>query len=434
MTQDVVLGAGIAGLAAAHYARRHGRSPVLYEAAARAGGILDSFSIDDWRFDNGVHLSFASEPEVRAIFDQTPVVEHEPISLGWDNGYWLRYPVQNNMYPLPAKEKAELIVDLVARPEIKVETYRDWLVYQYGAKIAERWPIAYTRKYWTIEAECMGIGWIGSRMRRADLGEVLLGAMSADTPNTYYISRMRYPVRGGYRAFIEPLIREADIRTNHRAVSVNWRARRIRFGDGSEAGYDRLISTIPLPELISIMSDVPDAIAQTAATLFATRADLISIGFTRPDVSPSLWFYIYDSDILASRAYSPSRKSPHNAPESCSSLQFEIYSSPYRPMRASPDELKENCIYAVEKMHLANRREIAFMHHKVLPYANVVFDLGMEQRRDSVRNFVRSCSIELAGRYGEWEYLWSNQSFMSGMRAAAAVVDQSAAHFVPATC
>ena len=278
----------------------------------------------------------------------------------------------------------------------------------------------------------MGIGWIGSRMRRADLYEVLLGAMSADTPNTYYISRMRYPVRGAYRSFIEPLIRDADIRVDHRAVSIDWRARRVTFGNGAEVEYATLISTIPLPELIGMMSGVPDEIAQAAATLFATRADLISVGFTRADVSPSLWFYIYDADILASRAYSPSRKSPHNAPPGCSSLQFEIYSSPRRPMRASPDELKENCVYAIEKMGLAHRTQIAFMHHKVLPYANVVFDLGMEQRRDVVRDWARSCGIALAGRYGEWEYLWSNQSFMSGMRAAA-LASQPASQSITAT-
>src|SRR5262245_48189139 len=131
MAQDVVLGAGIAGLAAAHYSRQHGRALVLYEAGARPGGILDSFSIDYWRFDNGVQLSFGSDPYVHGIFDQTDWIEHEPLSLCWDNGYWLRYPVQNNMFPLPAKEKVDLIVDLIARPELKVETYRDWLIYQY---------------------------------------------------------------------------------------------------------------------------------------------------------------------------------------------------------------------------------------------------------------------------------------------------------------
>src|SRR5690606_40768925 len=124
----------------------------------------------------------------------------------------------------------------------------------------------------------------------------------------------------------------------------------------------------------------------------------------------SLWVYIYDTDILASRAYSPSIKSPHNAPEGCSSLQFEIYSSRASGHGLGADELVEGCIEAVETMGLALRDEIVLAHHKHLPFGNVVFDIGMEERRDTVRDWVTSQGILLAGRFGEWDYLWSNQA------------------------
>jgi protoporphyrinogen oxidase len=58
------------------------------------------------------------------------------------------------------------------------------------------------------------------------------------------------------------------------------------------------------------------------------------------------------------------------------------------------------------------------VHHHHLPYGNVVFDLGMEARRDRVRAWLESQGIQVAGRFGEWDYLWSNQSLMSGLRAA----------------
>jgi protoporphyrinogen oxidase len=56
-------------------------------------------------------------------------------------------------------------------------------------------------------------------------------------------------------------------------------------------------------------------------------------------------------------------------------------------------------------------------HHTHAPYANVVFVLGMEERRDSVKGWVEAQDIYLAGRFGEWDYLWSNQSMMSGLNA-----------------
>jgi protoporphyrinogen oxidase len=430
MNELLILGGGIAGLAAAWTAREHGIQSLILEAAPQPGGILDSFSVDGFRFDNGVHLSFASEPEVRAIFDRTPFVEHEASSLCWDQGQWLRHPIQNNLYPLPVEQKVELIDSLVQQAALEpgeISTYRDWLIGQYGTAIAARWPLVYTEKYWTLPAERLGTDWIGPRMRRADLREVLLGAMAERAPNTYYISRMRYPERGGYRAFIEPMIAAADIACNTRVVSVDPRLRVVRTQDGAEHSYHHLVSTLPLPVLAGMLPDLPDAIRTDADSLFATSVDLVSIALRRSTVSPSLWFYIYDRDILAARVYSPSWKSADNAPAGCGSLQFEIYGSRHRPVPLDVAGLIENCLMAMQRMGLADRSDVIFTHHKRLPYANVVFDLGMEARRDRVRAWVEGHGIRLAGRFGEWAYLWSNQSFMSGRAAVLGLLEQARA-------
>jgi protoporphyrinogen oxidase len=422
---NVILGAGVAGLGAAHGLRQRGEASVVYEARARAGGLLDSITIQSergpFRFDSAVHLSFASEPEVRAVFDRTPYLTHKPESFCYDAGYWLKHPVQNNLFALPAEQKVELIAGLAAAPEGEIATYRDWLLQQYGAPIAERWPLRYTEKYWTVPAERLGTAWVGQRMRRADIREVLQGAFEPETPNQYYVKEMRYPAKGGYRAFIEPLIEDAEIVYGAEAVAIDPRGRTVRFADGRSTGYDRLISTAPLPRLAEMMG-APDAVLADAETLFASTVDLISIGFGKPSASPALWFYIYDEDILAARGYSPDLKSRNNVPDGCSSIQFEIYGSRERPTTSDVEALKRDTVAGVLKMGLATREEILFAEHHHLPYGNVVFDLGMEERRDRVRAWVESQGVQTAGRFGEWDYLWSNQSMMSGMRAAEAAL------------
>ncbi len=410
----VILGAGIAGLGAALRARELNIQYEIFEAKASAGGLLDNFVIDGYRFDNAVHLSFASEDKVRNIFDKTPYFSHSPDAVNFETDKWLKHPVQNNLYPLSATEKVTLIESLIQRPESELaDNYESWLIHQYGQEIANRYPMRYTRKYWQCNADELSVSWIGNRLRRAKLSEILYGAFTDNTPNDYYTKEMRYPKEGGFKSFIQPLIDESIINYNHEVIEVNLCEKRIKFSNGTIVNYKNLINTLPLPLFIDLCGvSVPTIVKESANKLEATSLDLISVGFNKAIIK-DLWFYIYDEDILASRAYSPSVKSQDNVPEGCSSLQFEIY-NPGRNSQYTVDELKKNVIYAMGKMGIARDEDIVFLHHKRLPWGNVVFKKGMEEYREIVREYISNNKVKSAGRFGEWDYLWSNQSMLSG--------------------
>ena len=412
----VILGAGISGLGAALKARELNLSSTVFEARSSAGGLLDNFEVQGFRFDRAVHLSFATEAKVREIFDRTPYLTHPADSYCFDESVWLKHPVQNNLFPLPASEKVALIESFLKRPEtVQADNYESWLRHQYGDGIAERYPLRYTDKYWATPASALSTSWIGNRMRRAELGEILHGAFTSETPNTYYTKEMRYPVTGGYKAFIQPLIDDATIRLDHEVTAIESKNKVVRFENGNIASYSKLISTLPLPVIIKLLDDVPNDVKAAADQLKATSVDLVSVGFSAKLIE-DLWFYIYDKDILASRAYSPSVKSPANAPAGCSSLQFEFYSRGDQS-QFTPETLIENTRHALAKMKIGTPDDILFMDHKFLKYGNVIFDRGMEENRRIVLAYLNSIQISSCGRFGEWDYLWSNQSFISGYEA-----------------
>jgi hypothetical protein len=58
-------------------------------------------------------------------------------------------------------------------------------------------------------------------MRRAELEEILFGAFTPETPNTYYTKEMRYPRVGGYKAFIQSLIDQTDVELNACVMKSN---------------------------------------------------------------------------------------------------------------------------------------------------------------------------------------------------------------------
>lgn len=412
----MVLGGGIAGLGAAWRAREMGRTAVVYEGRDRAGGLLDHFTVDGFRFDQAVHLSFATEPRVRKLFDSTPHHAHPSDSRCFETDRWLKHPVQNNLFPLAAADKVALLKSFLARPDAPAgDDYEAWLRHQYGDAIAERYPLRYTRKYWDTPATQLSTAWVGNRMRRAELDEVLLGLVTDETPNTYYTKEMRYPKQGGFRAFIDPLIADTDLRTGHRVTAIDTAARTVCFNGGAPVAYRQLVSSLPLPLLATLCVDMPESVRSHAAHLVATSIDLVSVGFDKPLVS-DLWFYLYDESIWASRGYSPSVKSPDAAPPGCSSLQFEAYSRGTRS-RFEPEALKANTVQALRTLGIARPEDIVVLHHCHLPWGNVVFDQGMETHRDAVRGWLADRGVRTCGRFGEWDYLWSHQSLLSGWNA-----------------
>ncbi len=419
MAEVLVIGSGVAGLSAAVHARRAGLDAVIFEAKERWGGLLGHFHLAGFRFDNAVHFAFSNNDDYRAVLELTDYISHRPEPYNYEQGRWLKHPVQNNLYPLPAKEKVEAIKSFVERPAPgKDPDYGQWLVEQFGRFIADRYPGRYTRKYWTVSAEQMSTDWIGNRLYRPSLEEVLFGAMTDETPSTYYLPEMRYPRRGGYSAFLEPLLEGLDIRTGREVVYIDPVKKYVEFRDGSREYYRHLVSSMPLPELAQKVEGAPAAVIEAAKTLWATSVALVSLGFNVPQVAGEhLWFYIYDEDILPARAHAPYRKSPANTPAGCSSLQFETYYSPHKPLPCSGDALIEHVIEAAEKMELASRQDLAVSDFRTLPYGNVVFDRGMVKRRDFILDYIQGLGILPIGRFGEWAYLWADQSYLSGKKA-----------------
>ncbi len=414
----VIMGAGIAGIGAGY---RFGDAATLYEARHRYGGLCDNFTIDGYRFDTAVHLSFANEKLVRGVFDQCPYYSHQPIAQNYCDGAWAKHPLQNNTFNLPVEERVRIIQSILNRDadqDIKqMDNYQQWLEYQFGEYFANKYPGRYTRKYWCNEAKDLSVEWITRRMYQPSIEEVLTGAMTDDTPNTYYAPEMRYPKKGGYRAFFEHIADKMDIRLNHKVVKVEPANKQVSFENGATVDYDTLVNTLPLPYLITCLPDVPKEVIDASKKLYATSVTIVSVGYNKQIDIPALWFYIYDEDILFARGYSPSMKSPDNVPEDKSSLQFEIYQSRHKKLDMTDEAILESVLNSVEKMGISTREDIQVTDVRHLPYGNVVFYKGMEADREIVREYVSSLDIISVGRWGRWEYLWSNQAFKNGYNA-----------------
>lgn len=426
-----ILGAGISGISAAYHLKEAGLNSVVFEKNKSWGGLCDNFTIGNgFRFDYFIHLSFTSSDYVKELFAKSsPFITHHPLSSNYYKGYWLKHPSQNNLAPLSTEEKVKIVLDFINRPKGTNPTnYKEWLLLQFGNYFTNNFPGKYTPKYWTVCAEELTTDWLGGRFSLPPLENLLKGAFEEQKENYYYANEMRYPKKGGYKTFLNEMVSDVDIHYQKEVVIIDVNTKRIDFKDGTNCYYEELVSSIPIPELISIIKDVPSNIREAANKLEATSGQLVSLGFNRPDITKYIWFYIYDSNILPARAYSPSIKSPENVPEGKSSLQFETYFSRYSPKKLSNGELIDHIVSKGIKMGLWKKNDIEVSDYKEVKYANIIFDFERKKNLKIVHNYLDAKKIYYIGRFGEWDYLWSDQSLLSGKIVVQKFIQKNISH------
>jgi protoporphyrinogen oxidase len=433
MARVAILGTGMAGFGAWHRLRAEQHEVVLYDKRAYAGGHTTSWVFPPgFIFDEGPHVSFTKDERIQEILSDAVDGEFEEVQYQLDNywrGHWVTHPVQCNLYGLPVDVVTRVIADFVAQtngPERQPSNYEDWLVMSYGQAFAEEFPTAYTEKYHTTSPRNMTTDWIGPRMYRPSLEEVLRGALAPAAPNVHYVTGFRYPTHGGFAAYLEKFISAAPIELGHEAAQIDPGRKRIRFANARELEYDHLISSVPLPELIAIMPDAPADVHAAADLLACSACVLVNVGVSRPDVSDKHIKYFYDEDILFSRLCFPSLMSPNNAPPGTSSIQAEVYfSDKYRPLTSNSEDLIDPVIHDLEKCGLIERDEIVYKGAVLCEYANIIFDHDREAALETVHGYLADVGVAWCGRYGDWDYMWTDDSFKSGERAAEEVLARS---------
>jgi len=431
MPNIVVLGSGMAGFGAAYRLHAEGVTPVMYDQNAYRGGHTASFrSENGFVFDVGPHISFTKDPRIQELFAESVDQQYETVQINLNNywrGYWPLHPVQLHLHGLPDDAVVKVISDFVEerqRPERSIRNYADWLLASFGQSFAELFPMTYTRKYHTTTADNMSTDWLGPRIYRPSLEEVLRGAISASAPHTHYITHFRYPSVGGFVNYLKKFIPMGNLALEHELVSIDPREKLLRFSNGHVTKYDGLVSSVPLPDLIRMIQGAPAPVLEASRRLACTTCVLVNLGIDREDLSKAHMTYFYDEDICFTRLGFPHMLTSRNAPSGTGSIQAEVYfSEKYKPFTGSPNAWIEPVIRDLRKCGILQESDrILFREAMLLRYANVIFDLDRATALKTVHSYLDELGIGYCGRYGDWGYMWTDESFKSGESAAERVL------------
>ena len=418
--KTIILGAGLSGIGCA----REIPGSVIFEAKAHPGGHVWSHEQHGVSYDEGAHISHtkdvAWQERIAASAGRVVAIPQSKVANYW-HGHWTTYPVQNHLRELPPDLRIRALSDLVsaqiAHQGKTAANYAEWIHFQYGPFLAEKFYREYTDKYWRTPMEEMDTDWLSGRLLPSQIERIIHGSIAPLEEKQSVFSSFRYPERGGFFAFHRALYEGVDVRLNARLVKVDPLGKVAHFEDGRTARYDRLVSTIPLPTLLACLADVPDALRADAARLRHTQMLGVNILLNRANLCPHHWFYIYDPGIAISRVKVMSNITPAGCPPGTTALQTEIF--------RRDDEVFDVPVLkrqAVQEMaHLLGfdaERDVVAVDHVHASHAYPIPTPGRHAAVDRIAAWLAERGIITAGRYSRWNYIWSDAAYRAGAEAA----------------
>jgi protoporphyrinogen oxidase len=446
----LILGSGIAGLSASFHVG-HNRCLIL-EKQEHAFGTLFSEKLNGFTWDKGPHVSFTKSVYVQELFKESVeglYVEKEVKVGNYFKGHWLDHPVQSNLYQVPEPLRSECVASFLdSRETKKVDAsgdYGGWLVSSLGPKITENFVAPYTRKYWTVEPDKLSLDWIGGRIYKPNVDDVIKGSLGKLEEKTHYVNSIRYPAFGGYQSFANKLFIGSNIINSCAVVKVDLQNNVVHCQNGDVYEYENLISTIPLPQLVPLVTNISPAAIKAAENLSCSELLLLNIEVDEVTSRPEDWLYVYDEDKYCTRINFTEKLSKNNAPDKKSGIQVEVYFSKYKPFNGNIDSIGAAVVEELFEMGIISNRESADnarINPRFIKYANVIFDHERRASLDKIFSELSNLGLSrndgdldaltdwnkladftpgnfyLLGRFGEWKYYWSDDCVLSGKRLA----------------
>ena len=390
-----VLGAGITGLTVGRRLFDKGYDVTVFEKDSQIGGLAKSRITDGYVYDpHGGHIFNSTKQEVVDwVFSILPKekwhfnVRNAKIFF---KGKYISYPFELSLCELSIDDAVDCAYDFIlAQQGNEPDNFADWLVWNFGASIAEAYMLPYNRKIWNYPLEHMGISWMQGKMPLPDKKEILRAlALKDGTERKMPHSTFYYPIDGGIQTMVNAIAKPLKIRRSE-PIDCIERAEKKWIVNGKT--YDIVISTIPLKVLPSVMS-LPLQVINAINGLKYNSLTTFLVDCPKTDIS---WLYIPNNGYRAHRIGYQSSLTPNATPNDGGSGAFEIIGSKQiiadnkTITSAIPSELQAGHIIDTEFSE----------------YAYVIHDLDYVNNSGTVHQyFDGENGFYSIGRWGNWNY------------------------------
>ena len=419
-----ILGAGLAGLSAARNLRG---DHVILEKDTRVGGLCKSVSIEGFIFDYAPHILFTKDDHIRALFEdllEGNILKHTREAFIYLQGAFARYPFEVNLNNLPKDVIKECIDGVLNRKAIEATNFEEWIYSTFGDGIAKHYMLPYNRKIWKYDLSKMNIDWISGRVPSPSVEEMKEGAAGTLKRDYGSNAEFMYPEHGGIGALAKQLSKGLNVSTGSDVVEIrpsgtDVEVRYEREGETREISAEKVLSSIPLPDLVDILHDPPEEVVKAAGALVYNSLVCVNIGVRTPEIIDKHWLYFPEDDLIFNRISFPMNFSEHTTPGDASSLLVEVT---HRENSVELKNIRDRVLDDLIKTGILEEEdEIVVCDTSAFKYAYVIYDLDHAKNVGIIHDYLESVNLVPIGRFGEWEYFNMDKALLSGANAASRI-------------
>jgi len=419
-----IIGAGPAGLSCAITLQKLGIDARVWEKESRPGGLMRTEKIGPFQFDYAGHLLHFRDPKIEKWLQEFAPPEEllriKRRSFIYSNNVLTPYPFQVHTRGLPRKVVLECLLGFLKTKIIPAKTpanFKQWVLANLGPGFAKHFLFPFNRKFWKTPLEQLDSEWAEWSVPRPSAKDVILGALGWNKADFGYNAWFSYPKSGGMEKIAGLLAsRVENISLNREILSVHLKDMKILLANGEEMGYDGLVSTMPLKELIKRLQGAPGSINELGSGLRHLGVLCVNLGVIGPQITPAHWIYYPEDRFVFYRAGFYSNFS--DAPSEFQSVVLEIT---YLPGK-SEAELKSLADKAVDQFKqsglLGREHTIEYAGVINIPCAYAVYDEARKKSLPAILKFLEQNAIHSIGRYGSWEYSSIEDALREGKEAA----------------
>lgn len=427
MASTVIVGLGLSGLACALELTRRDMSFVAFEKESRPGGLARTDAVDGFQFDRGPHILLKVPRELASLFAALPGLDlvdrsgRSCIAFGAGLAHVVPVPFQRNLNWLPFSERFRILYDLtVGKTPRQPVSYREFAIERCGERVFELFLDGYESKRLRFSLDDIPPDWT-ARIDVPSLRSLLSPRRTAASAgNGQAESQFQYPRSGGIEALpraIAAMLPQDKLHCGNPLVEIDLRARQVVLAHGAPVPYEHLVLSLPLPEIVRLIKDPPEALTRAAAHLIYASVYVVSFGI-EGQVPPWTVMRFPGPDVGFYRLSIPSAYADGIAPEGASVVMTEISHHPTRhPI--SPRQAVDQCREGLMLLGLiTGKQKILVERIEDIRYAHVIWN---QETRSSVRfilDYLKDRSVFACGKYGQWRDMLMTHSMLSGTEAA----------------